>query len=55
MTRGARGLTTAETAAIIAAELAPTPPNLVLWQAGTAEAVRGLDVDEMVEALEQPA
>ncbi len=51
VTRGARGLTTAETGAIIAAELARSPFNLVLWQAGTAEAVRGLDLDEMVEEL----
>lgn len=50
-TRGARGLTTADTAAIIASELARAPPHLVLWQAGTVEAVRGLDVEEMVEAL----
>lgn len=51
VTRGARGLTTAETADIIASELRSDPPHLVLWQAGTAEAVRGLDLDEMVEAL----
>ena len=51
VTRGARGLTTAETVDIIGAEMVRAPPNLVLWQAGTAEAVRGLDVDEMVEAL----
>ncbi len=53
VTRGARGLTTAETGAIIAAELARTPFNLVLWQTGTAEAVRGLDLDEMVEQLNE--
>lgn len=51
VTRGARGLTTAETAAIIDGELARDRPDLVLWQAGMTEAVRGLDVDEMVEAL----
>lgn len=53
VTRGARGLTTAETAAIIAAEMAHAPFNLVLWQAGTAEAVRSLDLDEMVEELHE--
>ncbi|WP_052214343.1 SGNH/GDSL hydrolase family protein [Belnapia sp. F-4-1] len=53
VTRGARGLTTAETGAMIAAELAREPFNLVLWQAGTAEAVRGLDLDEMVEELNE--
>ncbi|MDB5373334.1 MAG: hypothetical protein JWP04_1976 [Belnapia sp.] len=51
VTRGARGLTTAETGAIIAGEMASNRPDLVLWQTGTVEAVRGLDVDEMVEAL----
>lgn len=51
VTRGARGLTTAETGAMIAAELARAPFNLVLWQAGATEAIRGLDLDEMVEEL----
>lgn len=50
--RGARGLTTAETAAIIDAELARVPYDLVLWQTGTLEAARGLDLDGMVSALD---
>jgi hypothetical protein len=41
--RGARGLTTAETA---------VPYDLVLWQTGTLEAARGLDLDGMVSALD---
>lgn len=50
--RGGRGLTAADAAATIAAESAhPARPDLVLWLAGTVEAVRGLEVDEMVERL----
>jgi hypothetical protein len=32
-------------------EFARKPADLVLWQTGTVEAARGLEVDEMVEAL----
>jgi hypothetical protein len=49
--RGRRGLTTTEAAALLAAELALAPAQLVLWATGTVSAVRGLEVDEMVEAL----
>lgn len=49
--RGARGLTAADMAGIIETELARTPPDLVLWQTGTVEAVRGLDPDELSAAL----
>jgi hypothetical protein len=49
--RGGRGFTTADTAALVAGETAQAPTQLVLWQAGTVEAVRGLDVDDMVDAL----
>jgi hypothetical protein len=49
--RGARGLTAEHTSAIIAAELARAPPDLVLWQTGTSEAARGLDLDDMVATL----
>lgn len=49
--RGARGLTASDTAAIIAAEMAQAPVHLVLWQTGMAEAVRNLDLDEMIDAL----
>lgn len=49
--RGARGLTAADTAAMIAGETARAPTQLVLWQTGTVEAVRGLDIDDMVAAL----
>jgi acyl-CoA thioesterase-1 len=55
--RGARGLTAADTAALITEELAQGQlqqggaVQLVLWQAGTVEAVRGLDLDDMVDVL----
>jgi hypothetical protein len=53
VTRGGRGITTAESAAVIAAELARVPFNLVLWQTGATEAIRGLDLDEMVTELNE--
>jgi hypothetical protein len=49
--RGRRGLTTAEAEALLAEEMARAPAQLVLWATGTVNAVRGLEVDEMVEAL----
>jgi hypothetical protein len=49
--RGARGATAADTAAMVREEFARKPADLVLWQTGTVEAARGLEVDEMVEAL----
>lgn len=42
--RGARGLMAEEMLAIILAATAPKP-HLVVWQAGTVEAARGLDTD----------
>ncbi|MBK1659163.1 hypothetical protein CKO45_13055 [Paracraurococcus ruber] len=49
--KGRRGLGTAESAALLEAELARAPAQLVLWATGTESAVRGREVDEMVEAL----
>ncbi|MBY0336453.1 MAG: SGNH/GDSL hydrolase family protein [Acetobacteraceae bacterium] len=47
--RGGRGVTVAEHLALLQA---PYPGvALVVWQAGTVEAARGLDPDEMSEAL----
>lgn len=51
--RGGRGLTATDTAAMIADELARAPAHLVLWQTATVEAVRGLEVDAMVETLNE--
>ncbi|TDH63748.1 SGNH/GDSL hydrolase family protein [Dankookia rubra] len=49
--RGRRGINTAEAGALLAEEMAKAPAQLVLWATGTVSAVRGLEVDEMVEAL----
>lgn len=49
--RGRRGINTAEAGALLAAEMAKSPAQLVLWATGTVSAVRGLEVDELVEAL----
>lgn len=49
--RGRRGINTAEAGLLLAEEMAKAPAQLVLWASGTVSAVRGLDVDEMVEAL----
>jgi hypothetical protein len=49
--RGRRGINTAEAAALLAEEMARAPAQLVLWATGTVSAVRGLEVDEMVAAL----
>ena len=49
--RGRRGINTAEAGALLAEEMARAPAQLVLWATGTVSAVRGLEVDEMVEAL----
>jgi len=49
--KGARGLTAAEIARSLSAEAEKQPPALVLWQTGTVEAARGLDVDQFVASL----
>jgi len=49
--RGRRGITPAEAGALLAEEMARAPAQLVLWATGTVSAVRGLEVDEMVETL----
>ena len=49
--RGQRGATAAESLALVLRELAAFRPHLVLWQTGTVEAVRSLDVDELTQAL----
>ena len=49
--RGQRGINTAEAGALLAEEMARAPAQLVLWATGTVSAVRGLEVDDMVEAL----
>ncbi|MFC7473730.1 SGNH/GDSL hydrolase family protein [Dankookia sp. GCM10030260] len=49
--RGKRGINTTEAGALLVEEMAKAPAQLVLWATGTVSAVRGLEVDEMVEAL----
>ena len=49
--RGGRGLTAEAQAALVAAALREAPRQLVIWQAGTVEAVRGLDIAEMTSVL----
>ncbi len=49
--RGGRGLTATETAALIEAEQIRAPADLVIWQSGTVEAARGLDVDLLRETV----
>jgi lysophospholipase L1-like esterase len=44
-TRGGRGLTTAELGLVVAEGLAEFAPDVVLWQTGTVDAVRGIDPD----------
>jgi hypothetical protein len=51
--RGGRGLTATETAAMIEAEQTKAPAQLVIWQSGTVEAVRGLDLDQLSDTLNE--
>jgi len=53
--RGGRGVTVSDHLALLRDGPGGDTPALVLWQAGTVEAVRGLDPDEMGEALRQGA
>jgi len=51
--RGGRGVTVNDHLALLREASAMEAPALVLWQAGTVEAVRGMDPDEMTEAMRQ--
>ena len=51
--RGGRGLKASETGGLLAGELAAAKPHLVLWQAGTVEAVRSVEPERMTEALNE--
>lgn len=50
--RGAKGMTAADMVPLIAAALAARHYDLVVWQTGTVEAVRGLSPDSLETALE---
>lgn len=49
--RGARGTTAADQRRAIEDALRAGPVDLVIWQAGMTEAVRGLPIEEMAETL----
>lgn len=51
--RGGRGVSVHDHLALLRDGLNAETPALVLWQAGTVEAVRGLDPDDMGEAMRQ--
>lgn len=51
--RSRRNRTAAEMAATIGVEVLPDNPVLVIWQTGTTDAVRGIDVNEFGEALDE--
>lgn len=48
---GVRGLTARRAVARIARDVAAVKPDLVIWEAGTVEAVRSEDMDEFPQAL----
>lgn len=49
--RGGRGINVNDHLALLRDAPSGREPALVLWQAGTVEAVRGLDPDEMTDAM----
>lgn len=51
--RGGRGISVHDHLALLRDGLNAETPSLVLWQAGTVEAVRGLDPDDMGETMLQ--
>jgi len=48
---GGRGSTAADQWRLIEAALAEQPPDLVIWQAGMTEAVRGMPVEDLAATL----
>ena len=49
--RGGRGVSVQDHLALLRQEGPALRPQLVIWQAGTVEATRGMDLEEMTEAL----
>ncbi|HET6236898.1 MAG TPA: hypothetical protein VFE41_18335 [Acetobacteraceae bacterium] len=49
--RGGRGMSAEEMLPLIATQMQQTPTQLVLWQTGTVEAIRGMRPDRMRRAL----
>lgn len=52
-TRGGRGLTAAMMLPVLTQALAEVRPDLVIWQSGTVDAVRGLDPDGYGSAISE--
>jgi lysophospholipase L1-like esterase len=50
-TRGGRGLTAADMLPLVTEGLEAFRPDLVIWQAGTVDAVRGLDPDGFAQTI----
>lgn len=50
--RGGRGVTVQEHLALLRQEGPGLRPHLIIWQAGTVEATRGMDPEEMTDALQ---
>jgi hypothetical protein len=50
-TRGGRGMTARDMAALLDPALAEFQPDLVIWQTGTVDAVGGIDPDEFAATL----
>ena len=51
--KGVPRQTTEEMAARFAKDVIPAAPTLVIWETGTVDAVRGIDVDQFAEGLAQ--
>jgi len=49
--KGIPGQTTDQMVARFPKDVYPAKPNLVIWETGTVDAVRGVDVDAMAEAV----
>jgi hypothetical protein len=49
--KGVAGQTTEQMAARFPIDVYPAKPNLVIWETGTVDAVRGEDVDAMAQAV----
>jgi acyl-CoA thioesterase I len=51
--RGGRGMSAAEMLPLVKAQIQQAPVQLVLWQTGTVEAIRGMRADRMRQALRE--
>lgn len=51
--RGGRGMSAVDMLPLVKAQMQETPAQLVLWQTGTVEAIRGMRPDRMRQALRE--